>query len=74
MLQINHIDLLSKKKYIFFSDLLLTQINLKPFIHTYMYWILSWAVTLELSARKRSDKPVKNLSIKTENFDYFTCQ
>jgi pimeloyl-ACP methyl ester carboxylesterase len=25
------------------------------------YWILSWAVTLEVSARRRSDKPVKNL-------------
>jgi pimeloyl-ACP methyl ester carboxylesterase len=25
------------------------------------YWILSWAVTLEVSARRRSDKSVKNL-------------
>jgi hypothetical protein len=24
-------------------------------------WILSWAVTLEISARRRSDKPLKNL-------------
>jgi hypothetical protein len=25
-------------------------------------WILSWVVTLEISARRRSDKPVKNLT------------
>jgi hypothetical protein len=25
------------------------------------YWILSWATTLEISARRRSDKSVKNL-------------
>jgi hypothetical protein len=31
-------------------------------ITCYRYWILSWAVTLEISAaRKQSDKPVKNL-------------
>jgi hypothetical protein len=29
--------------------------------HTHTCWILSWAVTLEISARRRSDKPAKNL-------------
>jgi hypothetical protein len=29
-------------------------------------------VTLEISTRRRSDKPVKNLYMKTENVDYFT--
>jgi hypothetical protein len=27
-----------------------------------MYWILSWAVTLEISARRRSEKAVKTVN------------
>jgi hypothetical protein len=27
----------------------------------YMCWILSWAVTLKIFARRRGDKPMKNL-------------
>jgi hypothetical protein len=30
----------------------------------YWYWILSWAVTLEISASRRSDKLVKNLYLR----------
>jgi hypothetical protein len=31
-------------------------------------------VTLEVSARRRSNQPVKNLYMKTENVDYFQIQ
>jgi hypothetical protein len=48
-------------KFQFSSRMTCKRIVFTILVFSVKCWILSWAVTLEISAPRRSDKPVKNL-------------